>query len=107
MNKLNERKFFDILFIIYFSGILIHLFELLTSLRNYDFINFGILFIWIIWFLITAFLWIKILIIQAKIKRWGWFIATIFVGAFAMPIFYFLGYRKYLSGREKLEDILV
>jgi len=104
-NKLKTRKFFDILFIIYFFGIPIILLEtyalnFLQSLGNIY------LTIVILWFIISTYLLIRILIIQAKLKRWGWFVSTIIFGPIALPIFYFAGYRKYLSGKENIKEIL-
>ncbi len=108
MSKITERKYLDLGFIIYFLVVPIifletYYLELLNS------INWIYLPITIVWAISSLILFIRILIIEFKTKRYGWFVSTLIflpIGWLAMPIFYFAGYRKYLLGKEKLEDIL-
>lgn len=109
MSKITERKYLDWLFIIYFLVVPIIFLET-YSLEFLHSINWIYLPITMIWAISSLILFIWILTIEFKAKRYGWFVSTLIflpIGWLAMPIFYFAGYRKYLLGKEKLNNILI
>lgn len=106
-----ERVRMDIYFVMYLISFfsLPLLILLLISNINFPYLEyyFPFLFLFLFFaFVISLFKFtIKIFVVMLRTQRWGYLLLTIFTGSTWVFIFYFVLYRRFLTGKITLEEL--